>query len=338
MSTQRILVLFNEPVLPPDHPDAESEHEVVFVSEVIHHILSDAGFDAARLGVGHDAAKLLGELRARRPDGVFNLYEGLASDGSTEACIASLLELEGIPFTGSPSAAMHLARNKILTKYLLQGAGLPTPEFQVLDRLPLEKPPTHWPVIVKPALQDASVGIDQESVVSRPDQLAERVGYLLQRYGPPVLVERYVPGREFNVSVIETAAGLRVLPLCEIKFAPADPSQWPIVTYAAKWHTGSREDLATPPYFPPDVDLALAGALEDLTRRAFRLVGCRDYARVDFRVGPTGQPSIIEVNPNPCINPQAGLAAALAASGQTHAQFVVALTRAALKRGEGPQP
>jgi D-alanine-D-alanine ligase len=193
-------------------------------------------------------------------------------------------------------------------------------------------------VIVKPALQDASVGIDQNSVVRRFDRLTERVGYLLDRYGPPVLVERFIPGREFNVSVLETPAGLRVLPLCEIVFDRDDPSCWPIVTYDAKWHPESRDFKATPPHFPSDLDPRLVAELPELARRAFQLVGCRDYARVDFRVSPAGRPYIIEVNPNPCISPLAGLAAALEADGQTHGQFLIGVTRAALARGQRTKP
>jgi D-alanine-D-alanine ligase len=336
MSSPRILILFNEPILPAGHAEAESEHEILFVTEVIRKTLNEAGYDVSRLAVSRDAHALLGELQARPPHAVFNLFEGLANDGNTEACVASLLEWQGIPFTGSPSQALRLARHKALTKYVLQGAGLPTPKFQVVDRLPLAKRPRRWPVIVKPALEDASVGIDQHSVVGSWDLLTQRAAYLLRNFGPPVLVERFIPGREFNISVIETPAGLRVLPLCEIKFAPSDPSHWPIVTYDAKWHPESRDFKATPTHFPVDLDPALGGELERLAMAAFQLVGCRDYARVDFRVSPKARPYIIEVNPNPCISPMAGFAAALEAGGKHHAQFIVELTRAALARGRMP--
>jgi D-alanine-D-alanine ligase len=334
MISQRVLVLYNEPVLPVGHPDADSEHEVLVVADVVARTLSDAGFDVGRLGIAYDAGVLLEELQTRQADAVFNLFEGLADGGHSEACVAGLLEWQGISFTGSPSQACHLGRNKPLTKYVLHGAGLPTPEFQVVDKLPLAKPPRRWPVIVKPACQDASVGIDQQSVVRRSDLLTERVDNVLGRFGPPVLVERFIAGREFNVSVIEISGGLHVLPLAEIQFDKSEPSRWPIVTYDAKWHPESRDCQATPPHFPMNLDSGLAEELRDLARRAFRLVGCRDYARVDFRVSDAGKPYIIEVNPNPCINPDAGLAAALLADGQTHAQFVTALAHAAINRGK----
>jgi D-alanine-D-alanine ligase len=336
-----ILVLFNEPILPADHSDAESEHEVVLVSEIVAGSLAKCGFEVSRLGVSDDLAPLLKSLRDRRPDAIFNLFEGQPGKNASEACVASLLEWQDVPFTGSPAQAIHLARNKPLTKILLQGAGLPTPDFELVERLPLESRPRRWPLFVKPGLEEGSVGITQASVVERQEQLAERVAYLLETFGPPVLVESYIPGREFNVTVVEIPAHngdggvrLQVMPLCEIRFSEAEKSSWPIMTYDAKWRPETAAYQSTPRHFPTDVPWKLAEELRDLAERAFRLLGCRDYARVDFRVSPAGKPYIIEVNPNPCINPDAGLPAAVAAGGLTYDQFVVQLARAALARGK----
>jgi D-alanine-D-alanine ligase len=328
-----ILVLFNEPIHPPGHHDAESESEVVAVSEFVALTLAQAGFAVSRLGVPSNIGGLLRQLEARRPDAVFNLFEGIPGQNESEAGLASLLQGLGIPFTGSPAQAIHLARNKPLTKALLQGAGLSTPAFEVVERLPLASLPRHWPLFVKPGLEDASIGIDQNSVVRGQEQLAARVGHLLENYGPPVLIEDYIPGREFNVSVIESAdSKLQVMPLCEIRFNQGDGSSWPIMTYDAKWRPETREYQATPRHFTKDVEPNLAEALSELARRAFRLLGCRDYARVDFRVSPAGKPYIIEVNPNPSIHPEAGLPAAVTAGGLTHARFIVQLAHAALAR------
>src|SRR5262249_10526601 len=133
MSSTRILLLHNDPVLPFDHPDAESEREVLEVVEVVERYLEEAGFDVSRLAVGHDPAALLRGLSREEPDAVFNLFEGTGDDGSNEASVAGLLEWMHIGFTGSSSRAMMLARDKPLAKRLLRGARLPTPEFEVLD-------------------------------------------------------------------------------------------------------------------------------------------------------------------------------------------------------------
>src|SRR5260370_32024489 len=123
---------------------------------------------------------------------------------------------------GCPDNAMEWARRKHVTKFLLQGAGLPTAPFFVVEEMPAPENPLGWPVIVKPANQDASVGLDQGSVVSDQERLARRVAQLLERYGPPVLVEQFVPGRELNVGLIE-APDLRVLPISEILFVDQGP-------------------------------------------------------------------------------------------------------------------
>jgi D-alanine-D-alanine ligase len=331
MRTPRVLVLYNEPVLPTHHPDAESEHEVLVTVEVVSKTLTQAGFQVSRLGASRDPNVLLAGLKEQCADVVFNLFEGTADDGNSEAYVAGLLEWLEIPFTGSPFQTLILARNKHLTKTLLQGAGLPTPEFLVVEELPISKCPLEWPVIIKPAAQDASVGLDQGSVVTDQERLEERVAYLFKTYGPPVLVEQFIRGRELNVSLIE-APTLRILPISEVLFVDKDPAFWPIVTYDAKWKPSSRDYQATPPRYPAEVRPKLAERLSALALRAFRLLGCRDYARVDFRVRPSGKPYILEVNPNPDFNPDAGLAGGLASAGITHAQFTVDLVRAALAR------
>ncbi len=262
---------------------------------------------------------------------VFNLFEGLADRNETEAFAAGILEWLDVPFTGCPYQTLCLARSKHLTKHLLQGAGLPTPAFFVVAEAPAPPCPLEWPVIVKPALQDASVGLDQGSVVTTQHGLSERVAALLDAYGPPVLVEEFIRGRELNVAMIE-APDLRVLPPSEILFTADDPAYWPIVTYDAKWKPGSRDYEATPPRYPAEVTPRLREKLETLSRKAFRLLGCRDYARVDFRVR-AGKPYILEVNPNPDFSPTAGLAGGLTSAGLTHEAFTLGLVEAALGRG-----
>jgi len=335
MPALRVLILYNEPVLSRSHPDAESEHEVLYTVDAVSATLVKAGFEVSRLGAHHDPSALLAGLRAERPDRVFNLFEGTGDDGNPEAYVAGLLEWLDLPFTGSPSQTLALAKNKHLTKSLLRGAGLPTPEFFVVEDLPIADSPLAWPVIVKPATQDASIGLDQGSVVTNQHRLEERVVSLLKTYGPPVLVEQFIHGRELNVALIE-APDLRTLPISEVLFTNNDPGFWPIVTYDAKWRPGSRDYEATPPCYPANVSPRLSRRLGALARQAFRLLGCRDYARVDFRVRPSGKPYILEVNPNPDFSPTAGFAGGLASAGIPHAQFTVDLMGAALARRQLP--
>jgi len=332
MRASRVLILYNEPVLSSSHPDVESEVEVLSTVAAVDSYLTQAGFDVSRLGAGHDPGSLVAGLSAEQPDVVFNLFEGTGDDGNTEAYVAGLLEWLQIPFTGSPFQTLALAKNKQVTKCLLRGAGLPTPDSFVVDRLPVADSPLDWPVIVKPAHQDASVGLDHGSVVTDQSNLENRVAALLKNYGPPVLVEHFIQGRELNVALVE-APDLRTLPVSEILFTNLEPGYWPIVTYDAKWKPGSRDFEATPPCYPAKVAPRLAQRLDRLARRAFRLLGCRDYARVDFRVRVSGKPYILEVNPNPDFHPTAGLACGLSSAGISHGQFAADLVRTALARG-----
>src|SRR5438132_778451 len=191
MRAPRVLILYNKPVLRAGHPDAASEYDVLHTVDTVSATLVQAGFKVSRLGLKHDPADLLARLRAEKPNVVFNLYEGTGDDGNTEAYVAGLLEWLELPFTGSPFQTLVLARNKHLAKSLFRGAGIPTPEALIVDSLPIAGFSLNWPVIVKPATQDASVGLDQGSVVTNSQRLEQRVASLLESYGPPVLVEEF---------------------------------------------------------------------------------------------------------------------------------------------------
>jgi D-alanine-D-alanine ligase len=329
-TTTRVLILYNQPTLPADHPDAQSEWEVLETVAFVETALNEGGFRVERLGIGTDPAPLFQDLCRDRPDVVFNLYEGTAVHGDTEAYALGLLEWLRIPYTGCPSQAAVLARDKPCGKLLMKGAGLPTPAFFQVDSLPVPRCTLDWPVIIKPAREDASVGLDQGSVVTDQERANPRIELLLQRYGPPVLVEEYIDGRELNVSVIEHPH-LRVLPVSEIVFAPTSGDRWPIVTYEAKWVPGSSDDLATRPRCPADLEPELADRVAELARRAFRLFGCRQYARVDMRLDRRNELHILEVNSNPDFHPEAGFARSLRAAGISHHRFTIDLVLQALQ-------
>ena len=306
----------------------------VSLFEAVQETLVQADYEVERLGIGRDVSRLVSDIQERRPDVVFNLFEGFGDQYDTEPTVPLLLDWLHIPFTGSPPQALTLAKNKALTKFVLRGAGLPTADFFVVHELPVPVSPLAWPVIVKPALQDASVGIDQQSVVTDQKQLEARVAHCLRLYGGPILVERFIFGRELCVGMIEAPA-LRPLPLSEIQFNKVAAGYWPIVSYEAKWKIGSEEDLVTVLHFPKDVTPELTRQLQTLACQAFRLLGLRDYGRVDFRVELPDRPYILEVNPNSDFGPDVGLANGLSEAGLSHAWFTVELVKNALARGRG---
>jgi D-alanine-D-alanine ligase len=267
---------------------------------------------------------------------VVNLFEGFAGVGRGEALVAGWIEALGHGLTGSDPAALELVRDKARVKWLLRGAGLPTADFVLvapdrpLPRAALAALLAAGPAIVKPAHEDASLGIGPHSVVSDEAALEEQIAQVRASYGG-VLVERFIAGREFNAAVVALPEP-RLLPLAEIEFAAALSPRERLVTYAAKWDAGSAADLATAPRCPARVDEALGQRIEQVALAAFEATGCRDYARVDMRVADDESIYILEINGNPDIGPSAGFARALGAAGMAYDEFVDRLVRNAAGR------
>jgi D-alanine-D-alanine ligase len=337
MPSLDVLVLYNEPALAADDPDYASEAGVLDSVAAVDEALAAAGHRSRHLSV-RSLPGLLDDLkRLPAPDVVFNLFEGFAGVGRGEAVVAGLVELLGYPLTGSRGQCLDLVRDKAQTKWLLAGAGWPTARFELISpaqRLPERKLRAlldDGPAIVKPAHEDASLGIGPQSVVGDYAALTAQVNEVRSRYGA-VLVEQFVAGREFNAAILALPEA-KLLPLAEIEFDKSVPATEHLVTYAAKWAAGSAADLATRPRCPADVSAGLAERIGAAALGAFRATGCRDYARVDMRVDSDENVYILEVNGNPDIGPAAGFARALTTSGMQYGEFVDRLVRCAGTRG-----
>ncbi|HQR06408.1 MAG TPA: hypothetical protein PLN21_06275 [Gemmatales bacterium] len=322
----RVLLLYNAPVLPNDHPDAESERDLLHTVDSVHQALLPYRHQVTTLGLTDSPEHLLNAVRTTQPDVVFNLFEGFGTRPASEYHVAGLLNWLNVPYTGCPVEAMVIGRDKVRTKQLLRGAGLPTAGFIVVDNISSLPLPESWPVIVKPAGTDASIGIDQGSVVSDEASLRKQVASVLHRYGSPVLVETYLPGPEFNVGIIESPA-TTALPIAEMVYTPQPGVQWPIVSYASKWDTGSAEDLAMQPRCPAQIHDNLRDRLQSIALAAFHLIGCKDVARIDCRLDTAWMPNILEVNPNPDLGSSAGLARMLRTADIPYSQFIDQLVR-----------
>ena len=329
MSYPRVLIIYNEPVLPLDHPDAGSEHDILETASKIEEILKNHKFPTRRVGFNFDPRQLLDAIRDYKPDVVFNLFEGIATQTGTEISVAAFLEWMNIPFTGSPSFAIALGRDKVRSKHLFRGAQLPTPPFVTFDQLPCPIWPHGWPVIVKPACQDSSVGIEQGSVVTSQDELEARVAHVMDRYGAPILIEQFVYGREFHVNFIEDAGesplspALTMVPLAEIRFDyQPDQKFWPIYSYDAKWDINSEEYRRTPLDSDVKLEAKFLKKIKEIGEKAFRLIGLRDYGRLDIRLSPEGVPYILEANPNPYLMSIA-LVDGFERMGRKYPQFIV---------------
>ena len=271
--------------------------------------LERLGYRAEVMALGSDLGAAAGLLRRHAPAVVFNLVEGIGGDGRLIHLGPRLLEDMGLPFTGAGRRAMALTSDKLAAKRHLRAWRLPTPDWT-------EGPAPHegrW--IVKSVWEHASFGLDGESIVAAgavPAALARR----RQAFGGDWFAERFVDGREFNLSLLAGPAGPAVLPPAEIRFVGYGDDRPRIVDYAAKWLPDSYAYNNTPRTFDFDAaDGDLLDRLAGLAHDCWRCFDLAGYARVDFRVDADGRPWILEINANPCLAADAGFMAAAAAAG-----------------------
>jgi D-alanine-D-alanine ligase len=332
----RVIVLYNtdydeDPTAAVDATSVESS------ARSIRDALISAGHTAELVGLkGFEVFDVLVRLRAAAPDLVFNLCESMEGDARNEPTFAGLLDLVGLRYTGADLPALAACLHKRRSKDILLGRGIPTPphrfltkasdlEDTVLDGL-------DYPWFLKLAHEDASIGITEQNLVRNAAELRARAGAMIAEYEQPVLAERYIDGREINVTLIGNGADLTVLPLHEIDFGAMPAGRPRIVSYAAKWDEAHVDYAGTKSVPLRDANAGLVAACERVARAAWDAHGLRDYARVDLRIDSANRPWVIDVNPNPDISPDAGVVRSAAVAGMTYVQLVERITNAALRR------
>jgi D-alanine-D-alanine ligase len=292
--------------------------------------LSELGHKPILVSLGEDVTAFAAELRRLQPDLAFNLCEAFWGESRKEMHVAALFDLLGITYTGAPPLSLGLTQDKARTKDLLSKHQLPTPKYclvklgehysRVKDMV--------YPLIVKPRWEDASQGISNESVVENEKKLLARIEYVHRTYRQGALVEEFIEGREINAAIIGNGPH-DVLPLSEIKFHP-DLAQ-PIVSFEGKWLEQSQQYKLTEPVCPAQLKTRSEMLLRDVALRAYKLLECRDYARVDFRLRD-GVPYILEVNANPDISPEAGLARSAQVARLSYPELIARILAVASKR------
>jgi D-alanine-D-alanine ligase len=324
----------------PSRPDVPDDFQEEFDSpatiEAIAAVLRGLGHDVVKLG---DGRELLGQLLARPPDFVFNLAEGQGIGRSREARVPAVLEMLGIPYTGSDPLTLAVTLDKDCAKRLVQSVGVVVPRGCVVlpdedPRSLLESPtaPTNrlppFPVLVKPAWEGSSKGIRGQCLIDRPADLPGVVESLRRDHGQPVLVEEFIAGDELTVGVIGNAPP-QVLGVMQI--LPQQPMDRFIYSLEIKrdWERRVRYEC------PARLSDAATGAVQAAALAAYRVLGCRDVARIDFRLR-AGVPYFLEVNPLPGLNPHSGDLILLARQcGWSYARLVGSIWQAALDRVTG---
>jgi D-alanine-D-alanine ligase len=315
-----VAILFNDDqtLVAGEERDRLAVEGVDAVAGLVAEAVRAAGWSEWRLAVGRDLHAVADRLRDHRPDVVFNLVESVGGQPRMEAAMAWVLEWLELPYTGSPPEAMSAGLDKAHAKALLRAAGIPTPG-------------AGFPAIVKPRWQDASHGIGPESVVQDSEAAAARVAYVRSRYLQDAIVEEFIEGREFNLSLLGPPESPTLLPPSEIDFSAFTPGRPRVVGFEAKWTEDSPDYRGTTPFFPA-LEPEVLGVLRGAATGAYTAIGLRDYGRVDIRLHPSRGPYVVDVNPNPDLSLDAGVARAAAHAGTSYSRLVCDLVRVALTR------
>jgi len=309
---------------PADRPD---EDDTLRNAGIISRALCARGYDSDILEIDFDLT-IIEKLAQKKPLAVFNLVEAIRGNGAHGHIVCAAMDHFGLAYTGAGATAYFQSCSKVLSKQVLQAGGLLAPHCW-MGQAP---PAGAGRVIIKSVSEHASFGMDQQSVIDA-SQAADEIARREQKFGGRFFAEEYVHGREFNIAVLETADGLRVLPMAEMTFDALPEGVLPIVDYAAKWDENSPSYHLTRRRFGVEQDEpALARRLQMMTLDCWRAADLAGYARVDFRVDDKGAPFILEFNTNPCLAPEAGFAAALREAGLSFEDGVEAIVLAALRR------
>ena len=281
-----------------DQPiDSLEEFDSEETIDAIRDVLESDGHEVFKLGGG---TGLIDRLRNFPVDIVFNIAEGIGGR-NRESHIPALLEFLNIPYTGSDPLTLALTLDKAMAKRVVKSEGIPTPRFKKVDRVEnLEEMDLRYPLFVKLCYEGSSKGVRLDSKIKDPDALREKVHWLLEAYGSPVLIEEFVSGPEFTVGILGNSnpAVLGVMQI-EIKGSPQEEAIYSLEV-KRDWEERVRY------HCPPPISDLLRKRIEEVALQSYRALDCRDVSRVDIRVGKDGVPYFLEINPLPGLSPVYG--------------------------------
>jgi D-alanine-D-alanine ligase len=312
---------------------ADQKDSLVQVSLAVD-ILSRLGFEVSIISATMDMESLGKQLDMLKPGLVFNLVEEIHGTGAFIHYPLAVLETKDIPFTGNNYSAMLMTSSKLLAKKILLAHGILTPDCLSPDMLSRNRIIKDR-YIIKSVWEHGSLGLSKESIIKEftSDKIETRIKKLKKKYQGSWFVEKYIPGREINVSILETPQGPQILPIAEIIFSRGSDNHSEIVDYQAKWNEKSSSFRNTQRHFLSDKDdNLLITRVSDTALKCWKIFELSGYARVDFRVDPHNIPYVLEINANPCLSPDSGFMAAAQKSGLTPVQTINAIVQAGLNK------
>ncbi len=338
MSKQKIVVLYDRVLVDDDESSAPADKSPVTrtldkkeVEEEVAEALVKLGHDP----VMHEldgTPRSLTALTRLECDLIFNLTESFADDDTADFKIAAFLELIGKRYTGSGTHGLMLAQDKALAKKIFAFHGIHTPVFAQCYRGRLDfSHDLQFPVIVKPAREDGSIGIEFSAVVSSIRELMERMDWLHTHFDSPVLIEEYIDGRELYVGVLGNDKP-EALPIVELDLSKLPDGTPRIAAAEVKWGKGTKAYRDTKSIIPSDMSEETVLTVQHTAVAAYQALELRDYGRVDMRLQPDGRVHVIEVNPNPWLSSRAELAMAARKSGRTYPELVEEIVELASSR------
>jgi D-alanine-D-alanine ligase len=323
----KVAVAYNEPV--KGNLDSEDVLEEV---QLVTESLSELGWVFKTFPVHSGPGfllKILSGLEEFSPDVVFNLVEAIGENQRFHPAMAGALEMAGYPYTGAPYDALLVTTDKALAKCVMRAHGIPTPDWQVFKGSPVKMnfgPP--W--FVKPAWEDASIGIDDTCIIKDEVLLRGKLALMGERHpAQPILIEKYIEGRELNIAMLGIpGGGAEAFKVAELLFEDWPEGKPKIINYAAKWFEDSLEYENTPRVFNP-MNAPLE-EIKEMVLKAWDLFNLKGYARADMRMDPDGKVYILEMNANPCIGPWSGYISAAKEMGYSPAQVIKRIIESAL--------
>ena len=336
----RILVLMHPSLVPPDSLKGQPPEEV-------HRWKTEFGVVSTLRKIGHEVRPLgvqdeLNPIRVAaeewKPDVVFNLLEEFYGLSDFDSHVVSYLELLKLPYTGCNPRGLFLARSKAITKKIATYHRVRVPAFFMAARGRKPKRPKslRFPLFVKSASEESSLGISQASLVDSEEKLAERVRFVHESVGTDAIVEEYIEGRELYVAAIGNER-VRVLPVWELDFGKLVETGEPIATERVKHSLDYQKKHGIDARRAENLDPNLVRALERTTRRVYRMLELDGYARVDYRLTATGGIYLLEANPNPEVAEKEEFASAALAAGLKYRQLIQRIVSLALARPVRPE-